>query len=103
VRVRLRKRDREIVHRCLVAAARGIYGQDLHAVVGLHEHELEALLQQWPSIEDDPAYELAVNNALLNAWGYPLDEDTVWRWFGVPREELRRVHAKWKRSRGQGG
>jgi hypothetical protein len=99
--LKLPKRDREIVRRCLVAAARGLYGEDLHAVVGLHQPELEALLQKWPTVEDDPNWEFAVNNALLNAWGYPLDDDTVRSWFGVSRDEIRRVHHKWKHSRGE--
>ena len=89
------------MRRCLVAAAHVIYGEDLHPVVGLDETELEALLRRWPAIEEDPNWELAVNNTLLNAWGYPLDDDTVWRWFGVPREEIRRVHDHWRRSFGQ--
>lgn len=97
----LSRTDREVVRRCLAATAAGVFGDDTHSVIGLHCSEVEAVLRHWPAIEMDPNWELAVNNTLLNAWGYPLDDDVVLHSFGVARHELRRVHEDWNRSQGR--
>jgi hypothetical protein len=93
--------DRALVRRCVEAAAAGVYGLDTHSVIGMDAEELQQLLARWPYTEGDPDDEMAVNNAMLNAWGYPLRVEARLRWFGPTSAEVRRVHAAWRRATGR--
>lgn len=72
---RLGKRDREIIHECLVAAAYGPFFPDWEFPIlfGLTREQARSFADQWPeSAEDAHAYR-AVLNSLNNLAGYPID------------------------------
>ena len=91
--------EREIIGRCLSAAARGPFFPDweLSVLFGLDRSELRAIVDAWPSMRDSEMASLAVNNSVVNLLGYPGDED--WdEWIGVPRERVGGILLKLQES-----
>jgi hypothetical protein len=97
----LPKEDQALVRRCVEAAAASAYGPATRSIMGADTSELEAMLRCWPSADGNPDWEWIVNEALVNAWGYPLADEARRRLFGAPPEEIRRVHDAWRRSLGR--
>jgi hypothetical protein len=93
--------EREFTHRCLCAVAEGLVTPlDLHSMTGLMADELAEVIELWPDVNQHVTGDLAINNCLLAAWGYPLRAETWQRWFSEPRHEAKRVLEKWRAAHG---
>ena len=97
---RLTAAEREIVFRCLRAAADGPFFDDdeFHTLFGLHRDELRAVVARWPNVSDaDEDVALAINNSFVNLLGYPHYEGKVLSEIvGVGDDEMQRVFIKWQ-------
>ena len=82
--------EREIIRRCVQAAAEGPYFPDREfaTIFGVSRDEVRAVLRSWPSVDEtSETVTLSINNALNNLTGYPhrLDGQLVAD-IGVDRE-----------------
>ena len=94
---RLSVRDRVIVREFLAAAVHGSFFDDpeFHTLMGLHRHEVQAVLATWPTCGEHR--DLAVANVLNNLVGYPWSssQDEWNSYVSVSRTEVAAVLARW--------
>ncbi|HUR28971.1 MAG TPA: hypothetical protein VM509_12350, partial [Planctomycetota bacterium] len=65
---------REIVGRCLLAAAEGPYfpDEEFEVLFGLTRDEVTEIARAWPAVDESSGHvQLAINDALANLLGYP--------------------------------
>lgn len=98
----LTQREREIVLRCVRAAAEGPFFPDweFHTLFGLERAEIEAVAALGPGMDDtEEVVQLAINNSLNNLLGYPhYQPEAFQKWIGESAEEVERVFEKWRKS-----
>ena len=96
---KLTANEREIVFRCLRAAAEGPFFDDkeFHPIFGLDRDEVRAVISRWSEVnENDEDVALAINNSFANLLGFPHHEGKVLReMVGVGDKEIQRVFSKW--------
>ena len=91
----LTERQKEIIGECLHAAANGPFFPDweFHTLFGLVREEVASVAASWPQTHaDEETIFLAINNALVNLIGYPIDSEEQWdSYISVPRAEVSRI------------
>ena len=93
--------EREIVRRCLVAAAEGPYFPDWEfpMVFGVQRAEVAEILRRWPYVDDSKVVDAAINNAFVNLLWYPHEmTDQLEEELGVTTARLEQVFTKWRKS-----
>jgi hypothetical protein len=93
--------EREIVRRCLVAAAQGPYFPDWEfpMVFGVARAEVAEILRRWPYVDDSKVVDAAINNAFVNLLWYPHEmTDQLEDELGVTTARLEQVFTKWRKS-----
>ncbi len=94
--------ERDVVLRCLRAAAEGPFFPDweFHALFGLERAVVATVAARWPNVDDATEdVHLAIDNSLGNLIGYPHNEGEAIRdWIGEPLEEIERIFSKWRSS-----
>jgi hypothetical protein len=93
--------EREVVFRamCCIATGRLIPDWEFHTLFGIELFELEAVIAQWPDVDDsDAVTRLAINNSMNNLLGYPhrMSGELWWRQLRVSRSEVARIFSKWR-------
>lgn len=90
--------ERKIVRECLHAAANGPFFPDweFSTLFGLERSEVAEFANHWPNIdESDEKICAAINNAMNNLLGYPIDREGEWSSFiSVEPKELMIVLGK---------
>jgi hypothetical protein len=100
--------ERQIVHRCIRAIARGrfISDEDFHTILGVTRQEALCVGEGWDHIdESNQIAHLTINgslNGLLIWYGWQ-DEDpdadqTLFESTGAFADEIKRIFAKWRSS-----
>lgn len=93
--------QRELVRRCLVAAAQGPYFPDWEfpTVFGVERADFVEILRKWPYVEDDSkVVDTAINNAFVNLLWYPHGmTEELENELGVTVEMLQQVFMKWRK------
>ncbi len=77
----LTEKQKKIIGECLDAAANGPFFPEweFSTLFGLERSEVAKIAKDWPNIDLDGAFvDLAINNALCNLWGYPIDKESAW-------------------------
>ena len=99
--------DTAVIGECLRAAAEGPFFPDweFHTLFGLGREKVAEIAAAWPEIDqDEPAVEVAVNNAMNHLLGYPHGREEEWGQFvSVDPAEVERVLEAWRRRRGRIG
>ena len=95
-------RQNKIFRECLNAVVNGpfIPTWEFSILIGLQRDEVDCILKEWPRIDiKDPKVQIAVNNALNNLTGYPINAPEQWDAFlSISKEELYQVYNEWKAS-----
>src|SRR4051812_41259647 len=96
----LNEREKQTVFECLRAASDGPFFPDWEfpTLFGLERDQVRRIAAAIPDIDDSlEEVALAINNAMVNLFGYPHDHEAVWSQFiSVPEEEVNRVLTKWR-------
>jgi hypothetical protein len=89
-----------VFRECLNAVVNGpfIPEWEFPILFGLEKKEIGAILAQWESIDhNEDSVNLAINNALINLLGYPIDSPEEWNNFiSVNNQELLELYEAWK-------
>ena len=92
----------ELVGRCLRAVVEGPFFEDAEfpELFGVSKAEARAVAAGWPNVSGtDETVTSAVNNMLLNLFGYPHADTAAWdRLIGVAPIEIQRAWRRWKAS-----
>ncbi len=94
--------DTQIIGECLRAVAKGPFLPDweIDSLIGMSKAEVTTIAERWPEVDmkAEPV-QRAVNNALVNLIGYPIDEEEEWpSYISVPRESLEDVRTRFKKA-----
>jgi len=96
----LENKERKIVYECLYAVVYGpfIPNHEFHSLFGIEREDVKLILDMLPDIDDSILNaKLAINNSMLNLWGYPHECETEWQnWLSVAPSEVFRILEKWK-------
>ncbi len=90
--------DRELVRRCLDAAANGPFFPDweFETLFGLSRSDVRSVLACWTDFTASPLQDQAIVNALNHLIGYPHGEVEAWdRMIGATPAEVEAVLVKW--------
>jgi hypothetical protein len=94
--------ERALIGRCLRAAVEGPFFDEAEfpTLIGVTRTEARRLAFAWPTVSHtDETVASAVNNMLLNLFGYPHGDEAAWaQLIGVSQSEIRGVWAKWRAS-----
>lgn len=94
----LTEEEREIVLRCLRAAASGPFFEDdeFFTLFGVSRSELRAVIGAWPNVdESEEAVHLSINNSLVNLAGYVHGFD-LHKHVEANANELLRILLRWQ-------
>ncbi len=96
--------DEQLVILNAMKATFDFFDRDFHARLGVTQDEMKQLLACWPDIDDlddDSTSSVAINNSLNDLLhGVGLSDELCQEKIGAPRDEVRRVYAKWASLRG---
>lgn len=98
----LTDREKDIVLRCIKAAASGPFIPDceFHNVFfGVTREDLRDMAARWPDVDDvgDRQVARAINDSMNTLLGYPHREEEAWdEYIEVTRGVVRRVFRTWK-------
>ena len=96
----LSNRERELVRRCMQAAADGPYFPDWEflTIMGVSRDEVRTVCGSWPQVDESrERVRLSINNTLNNLTGYPHGmTETLEAEVGADMEEIERVFRKWR-------
>ena len=94
--------EREIVRRCLVAAAQGPYFPDWEfpIVFGVERAEVAEILRKWPYVEEEnKSVDTAINNTFVNLLWYPHEmTEQLEEELGITVAMLQQVFMKWRKA-----
>jgi hypothetical protein len=92
--------ERDVVFACLAGAAYGPFfdEEEFHTLFGLRRHEVAAIADAAPDIDDaDASVVLAINNSMNNLLYYPHDEEEAWEsLIRASPAEVCRIFNKWR-------
>jgi hypothetical protein len=95
----LSEKDRDLVLRCMKAAAAYIDDPEKHARLGLDPEDLHRVIAQWPQIEDHDESGvgfLAINNSMNEVChGFRIAPADWPTWFDVSLREVESTYRKW--------
>ena len=98
----LENKEKEIVYECLKAVVYGPFIPDyvFHSLFGIEREDVKDVLDQWPEVDESSLNtNLAINNSMLNLWGYPHECKDEWsEWISVKPHEVYRILNKWKQG-----
>ena len=96
---RLSAEERDIVLRCMKAAASHIDDWEKHSRLGLGANALQQVIARWPNINDrdEGGNEfLAINNSMNEVcYGFSIESAEWGNWFDTPMIDIESVYRKW--------
>lgn len=98
-RFELTQRETSLVGECLRAAAEGPFFPEyaFRALMGVDRQRISQLAADWPKVAPDAETRAAVNNVLLNLWGYPHKREGIWAEFiSATKGDVLNLLEKWR-------
>ena len=104
-KLKLTDRQRIIFEQCLNAVVNGPFIPDgeFQTLMGLDRKEVAFILVAWSEINHESKnVQFAINNALNNLLGYPIDYPEQWNKFiSIDEKELAGMFAEWRQNSGR--
>ena len=89
------------VYECLRCVAAGMlvpHDGEFHSLFGVHPGEVQAVLSQWPRVDDsEDRVHLAINNSMNTLLGLVPEQDLT-RHAAYSKGEIDQVFQKWKQG-----
>jgi uncharacterized RDD family membrane protein YckC len=93
--------ERTVVHECLRCVAAGVlvpHDDEFHSLFGVHPDEVQAVLSQWPRVDDsEERVYLSINNS-MNTLLHLVREPELARHVAYSKREIDQVFQKWKQG-----
>jgi hypothetical protein len=103
----LSAKQRDIVLRCMKAAAAHVDDWEKHSRLGLQADDLQQVIARWPNINDgdeDGNDFLAINNCMNEVCHGLSIESAEWStWFNTPMSDIESTYRTWLALRGVSG
>ncbi len=99
--------ERDIVLRCITAAAANIEDWEKHSRLGLEAADLEQVIARWPNLDDRDEHGndfLAINNSMNEiCHGFRISSGEWSNWFNTPLSDIESTYRKWLALRDSSG